>query len=293
MTPLPTVLLAMAKLTRPWLALFALLALPLPAAPSSPAAAPASSPAAPAMEPEPSLAWMHHAAREAAAEAAEEAAEEAAAGGLVAGISDLSWVDLTAIAIVIVFFVLGLFRGFVWQVSRILTLVLAYLAAVLWGHDVADQIRGWFGEGADEALPFYVACFLIFLGVLVVVSVIAYFVQKLVQKTGLSFYNRVGGGVLGLATGALVVMALLTAVFMFFGTQSGIVEAADRSRSAELSRDALGAASDVLPSDWKPVPREWRRILQPGGVTATDVEPDLRGERLPPDAPTTVPDGGK
>lgn len=208
-----------------------------------------------------------------------------AGGGLIAGIDDLGWVDLTAIGIVVVFLVLGLFRGFVWQVSRILTLIVAYLAAVLWGNDLAGEIRGWFGEGADEALPFYVACFLIFLGVLVVVSVLAYFVQKLVQKTGLSFYNRIGGGVLGLATGALVVMALLTAVFMFFGTQSGIVEAADRSRAAGLSRDALGAAADVLPSDWKPVPREWRRILQPGGVTAQDVEPGRPAAPPPADPP--------
>ena len=117
-------------------------------------------------------------------------------------LQSLGWVDITALVILLAFFVLGLFRGLVWQLSRILTLIVAYLMAGLYGHLVAARISGWFGENVPESLPLYISYVFVFLGVLVVISVIAYFLEKLVNRTGLSFYNRLGGGILGVGTGA-------------------------------------------------------------------------------------------
>jgi uncharacterized membrane protein required for colicin V production len=162
-------------------------------------------------------------------------------------LASLGWVDLTALAILIVFFILGLFRGFVWQISRILTLVTAYVVAGVYGETIAGSLRKMV-SGINEDLAVYIAYFAVFVIVLIVVSVIAYFLEKLVDRTGLSFYNRLGGGVLGVVTGAALVLALLFGVFAFFGAGSNIVEAARRSHSMTVSQRTLTALGDMVPA---------------------------------------------
>lgn len=162
-------------------------------------------------------------------------------------LATLGWVDLTALAILLVFFVLGLFRGFVWQAGRIATLLVAYAIAGLYGQPVADRISTWFGEEAPANLPLYISYFFVFLVVLIIVSIIAHFLEKLVAKTGLTFYNRVGGGLLGIGTGACVILAMLSIIMMFFTSGSSIVQAAENSRSMTVSKRALEMLGTAVP----------------------------------------------
>lgn len=159
----------------------------------------------------------------------------------------LGWVDITAVAIVLVFSILGLFKGLVWQVSRIATLVVAYVLSAMYGPDVGNWIFHGSPQGADEQLPLYVAYIAIFIVVLVVLSLLALLLNKLVEKAGLTFYNRVGGGVLGVGTGALVVLLMLGIVFMFFPQGSGVVVAARSSQSAEYGRLAVDMMGTLVP----------------------------------------------
>lgn len=194
----------------------------------------------------------------------QEATEPSRVDHLLQQVAALGWIDWTALTILFVFFVLGLFRGLVWQVSRIGILVLAYVFAGIWGEDLSRVTASWFSSDAQPELPLYVAYVLIFLSVLVAVSLVAWALQKLVQSSGLSFYNRVGGGMLGLATGALVVLALLTGVHMLndsLSTGGAVVEAAERSHSQRYSDALLRFASDVLPEDLRHVPEDWRQLL--------------------------------
>lgn len=183
-------------------------------------------------------------------------------------LANLGMIDLTAIAILLVFFILGLFRGFVWQMSRIVTLILAYVAAGMYGSEVAIRIDSWFPENSPEQLPMYIAYFCVFLVVLVIVSLVAFFVEKFVNRTGLSFYNRIGGGLLGIATGACVVLAVLAAIVMFLSTGSDVVRAAHSSRSMKVSQRTLEVFNTVVPAP----------VLEAFGVT-------------PPDPAPTAPDG--
>ena len=162
-------------------------------------------------------------------------------------LGSLGLIDLTAIAILVVFFVLGLFRGFVWQMSRILTLVMAYVAAGVYGHEVAAKIGEWFPSNTSNELPLYVAYFTVFLIVLVLISLLASFLERLLEESGLSMLNRVGGGVLGLGTGAFVVVGLLAGLLMFTAEDSTAVAAAQRSRSMDVSRRTIEVLGDVVP----------------------------------------------
>jgi len=180
------------------------------------------------------------------------------------GLDNLGWVDITALGVLLVFFVMGLFKGLIWQVSRIAILVSAYFVAGRFGHDVAELL----GRKAPTATPvgtaatetgsvsvgtievdttLYLAYMLLFVGVLIVLSLVAMLVRKLAHKAGLGFFDRLGGGVLGIATGACVVLAGVFGVNMFF-PGSELAQAAGESHSMRFSQqaiDMIGANADL------------------------------------------------
>lgn len=214
-------------------------------------------------------------------------------------LAQLGWVDLTALAILAVFLVLGLFRGFVWQLSRIVTLVLAYICAGTWGQAIAVEIRPWFSPDLPPELPLYLAYFALFLGVLIVVSLIAHLLDRFIDRTGLSFYNRVGGGLLGIATGVALVIAMLGAILMFFGQQGPVVQAAENSHALRYGRQVVGAFGGL-------VPHEIREVygLEPGSGVEGPLDAPIDGQQplapdplhpenaIPPPPPSVMPDQG-
>jgi membrane protein required for colicin V production len=173
------------------------------------------------------------------------AATAAAPADFAALLQSIGWVDRTALAVLLVFFVIGLFKGLVWQVSRILILVAAYVVAGRFGHDLGAMLARSPAGGASTAgapeLPeatLYLAYVLLFVAVLIVLSLLAMLVQRIVKSAGLSFFDRLGGGVFGIATGASVVLFALFVLNMF-ARGSKVAEAAESSHSLRLSRRAI------------------------------------------------------
>lgn len=197
-------------------------------------------------------------------------------------LENLSWIDLTALAVVIVFFVLGLFRGMVWQISRVATLVAAYVLSGWFGPRLGNVTTRWFPESAAPEIPQYVAYFMIFLVALILFSLLAGIVHRFVQQSALSLYNRVGGGLLGIATGWLIVMTLLTGVQMAHGSVgfgTSIAEAAAQSRSSEVSDVVLRTTGRALPDDWRSFTDEWRHLLR-GDAENPGEDTDPRPESI-------------
>lgn len=182
--------------------------------------------------------------------------------GILAQLADLGWVDKTALGVLLVFFVLGLFKGLIWQVSRIGILIVAYMVAGWFGHDVAGMLSSTpvdklaqdamaTTEVAPGETTLYLAYCLLFVAVLIVLSLLTMLIKKLADKAGLGFFDRLGGGVVGVATGACVVLAGVFVVNMFF-PRSKLAEAADSSHSLRWSQQAIdwlgGTVNDDLRS---------------------------------------------
>lgn len=207
----------------------------------------------------------------------------------------LTWVDHTALGVLLVFFVIGLFKGLIWQVSRIAILVASYVVAGRFGGDVANLIAGSPAGTAIEGgvttpeTTVYLAYVLLFLGVLIVLSLLAMLLQKLAAKAGLGFFDRIGGGVLGVATGACVVLFGLFVVQMFFrGSQLAL--ASEQSASLRLSRGAIDLLGDKVPDDLRVLLQ--LPPLHPAAAPAkTSALPPLPGAPTPADAavPTEPP----
>ena len=186
----------------------------------------------------------------------------------------LSWVDITALSVLLVFFVLGVFKGLLWQISRVGILLLAYAGAVEFGQPLADLLLALTHGGplppTEEAreTSIYVAYVAVFLGVVVLLSLLALVLQKLIKKAGLGFYDRLGGGLLGMATGVLVVLLAMMLLQMIF-PQSRIAEAAGGSHAMRLTRSAIDLLGGVVPDEirelFPPEPR-------PKGQGKTDID---------------------
>lgn len=205
----------------------------------------------------------------------------------------LGWVDRTAIAVLVVFFVIGLFKGLIWQTSRIAILVVAYVVSGRFGQTVGDMIARKHAEPPAPGAPMatavpvdtpdttlYLAYVVLFLGVLVILSLVAMILQRLAARAGLGFFDRVGGGMLGVATGSCIVLFGLFVVGMFF-KGSALAQAAETSHSLRLSR---------LGIDWlgRKVPDELRTVLQLAPLEASTAFDGMSGQFDLPHPSSTV-----
>ena len=148
-------------------------------------------------------------------------------------LGELNWIDWTSLAIGAYFLVMGLFRGFLWQASRLVSFVLAYVLASLFATDVAGLVERV--TGLEDEAGYYAAYFTIFIAVIVVLSILTILLDKFVKRLELSFYNHLGGGVLGIATAAALIVGVLGLVYRIL-PESGFVAEAKESRTGNISR---------------------------------------------------------
>lgn len=201
-------------------------------------------------------------------------------GGFVDAMQHLGWVDVTALSVLLVFFVLGLFKGFLWQASRVAILVAAYAAATQLGEKFGQTLLDWTHSAAEaptdeqRQTAFYIACVLLFLGVLIALSLLALLLQRLIKSAGLGFYDRLGGGLVGVATGGVLVLCLLMGVFMFW-PQSNVAAAASSSHALRLSHRVVDLLGNTLPEDL-------RRVLPADQADGTAVPADSKPAEAQP-----------
>jgi membrane protein required for colicin V production len=116
--------------------------------------------------------------------------------------------DYAVIGIVALSLVLGLWRGVVSELIALAAWVLAFMAALEFGALTGQLL---FAGIADPAIRALAGCALVFVGVLVVMSLLRLAVHSMVKALGLSLSDRLLGMFFGLARGVLVVMALVAA----------------------------------------------------------------------------------
>lgn len=116
--------------------------------------------------------------------------------------------DYVVLGIVAISLVLGLWRGVVSELIALAAWVMAFMAALEFGAPAGKLI---FTGIADPAIRALAGCVLIFVGVLVLMSLVRLAVRSMVKALGLSLSDRLLGMFFGLARGVLLVMLLVAA----------------------------------------------------------------------------------
>jgi membrane protein required for colicin V production len=123
-----------------------------------------------------------------------------------------NWFDVILALILLSSGIAGLRTGFARVVVGLIASVFGFLAAFWCYRLVSVNLQPWVSRPAlADALGF----FLVFIGVLILGSIIGAILSKLLKWVGLSWFNHLLGGVAGLARGILVIAVAVSAIVAF------------------------------------------------------------------------------
>ena len=150
-------------------------------------------------------------------------------------------VDWIFAAVLLASLLLGLWRGFVFEVLSLLGWVVAFFCAQWWASAVADWLP--FGDPGDSAR--YAAGFVIvFIGAAFACGLVASLMRKLISTVGLGPVDRSLGAVFGVVRAGVLLLAATVVIEM-----TGLKDMPwwQASQSAPLLRGGLAALKPVLP----------------------------------------------
>lgn len=121
----------------------------------------------------------------------------------------MNGIDYAIIALMLLSIGVGVIRGAIREVMNIAGWVLAYIIAHAFASDVAPYFAEWVGEPVVRTV---LAWATVFLGVLILASLVTSLLSEVVRKLGLSTLDRGVGALIGVARGLLVLLAITLAV---------------------------------------------------------------------------------
>ena len=116
---------------------------------------------------------------------------------------DLAWVDIALAAFLVVSVLIGLMRGFVFELLSLAGWFVAFIAARMGGPMLAPYIPV---GGAGSVLNQWAAFALVFLAALVIWGLAARLVRALVRATPLGLPDRVLGALFGALRGMVILL---------------------------------------------------------------------------------------
>ena len=195
----------------------------------------------------------------------------------------LGWVDIGALAVLLFFLVMGLVRGFVWQMAQLVKLVGGFLAA----NQFSQQVGTWVsGPRLQPPYSTYLAYILVFGAFALGVTIICVLIEKLLRSLKLKSYDRLAGGGVGLLNGSMLVAAIVLLLYAYPPFASTRLDIADSHAGAYSARGAL-LTRGLLPPDIRKLLEE---IVAPETVDRLAAETRHRQLPIPvPDPPPEEP----
>ena len=122
----------------------------------------------------------------------------------------MSWLDIIILLPLLIGLVRGLMKGLVIEIASIVAIVLGYIGSRLWGVMFAAWLIKQFSW--PETVCMVVAYALLFIGISLLLHILARALSKLFQKVSLGWLNRLLGGVFGTLKWAIIVLTLVLCV---------------------------------------------------------------------------------
>ena len=122
----------------------------------------------------------------------------------------MTWIDYAVIAIVGISILFSVFHGLVREILALVSWVVAFVVAQMYASEVAALLPAAFD---NPSLRLFAGFLGVFLVILIVTTLLAVLVSKLVKSAGLGFADRALGAVFGLVRG----LAIVTIVVLLAG----------------------------------------------------------------------------
>lgn len=155
----------------------------------------------------------------------------------------MGWIDIALITVLGLSVLVGLLRGFLYEVLSLLGWVVAYFSAQWLSPLVAPSLPvGAPGSALNAGAAF--ACS--FVVVLLAWGLLSWLIQKLVHASPLSVVDRLLGAVFGLARGVLIGLVAVTLAGM---TPLANTDAWQASQGVDWLQAGLAVLKPVLPEE--------------------------------------------
>ena len=122
----------------------------------------------------------------------------------------LGWVDIALLAVFGLSVLIGLWRGFVFEIVSLLGWLVAFVIANSAGPFLAEFVP----FGSDPQVRLWTAYIVVFLAILLTCTLLARMLRALISATPLSFVDHLLGGVFGVMRGALICVVIGTLVML-------------------------------------------------------------------------------
>jgi len=157
-------------------------------------------------------------------------------------------IDIVGLVILLFFFILGLIKGFVWQIMRILTIIAGMAGAKAWSPSFSSYLQSMFSGLENSPYAIYIAYFLIFVGIFILGTLIALFLKSILKKLKLKSYDWLLGGLFGIGTGSVVIVVVLL-VLLTLLPESGFRQQIETSRTTLYASWVIERAHPFIPRE--------------------------------------------
>ncbi len=159
-------------------------------------------------------------------------------------ISDWSWLDILALAVVLASCLAALFKGVLAELVSLASVIVGLLVAI-WFHAEGEALLLRLGLG--ELAAYLASFFFLFLGCLVAGAVIGHLADSLLRALHLKWADRLLGGVFGLLRGWLIVAVVFLAMAAF-PVGSRVVA---QSQTSTFFLTSAGILVELAPKDFQ------------------------------------------
>ena len=118
----------------------------------------------------------------------------------------MNWFDLAIIAIVLLFAVIGVIRGFIREVLSLLSWILAFWLAFTFADATSYLLEPYIEAPVLRVIAAFAA---LFISALLLFTVISFLVHKLLAVSGIKGTDRALGGLFGAVKGLVIIAALM------------------------------------------------------------------------------------
>jgi membrane protein required for colicin V production len=166
----------------------------------------------------------------------------------------ISLVDLATLAILTLAVLRGLFRGLIREVFSLGALAAACIAVVLGAAPAADWMLVNLPWELSSLTARVVAGAVIAIGVIAVVAAVGRLLRRGARWAGLGFADRLAGGVLGAAEGALVIVLLMLLGISLVGRDHPVLANSQTLAAFETAEHLAQQTGPALPPVASPPP---------------------------------------